>query len=532
MFKRVVIGGIFSGLFFCGLLFLPACKEYRRNRSHADMPLASIREGEALAKVYCQSCHLLPDPALLDSRSWEKGVLPNMGPRLGIFRNNFEHYPSSRNDTNLDKSFYPSQPLLKPEEWQHIVDYYTALSPDSLGAQSRSRPIRKGLPFFTALAPSVRYEMPATSFIRVDTTAGGRGLWRFDIHYGSLYRLDSSLRPVDSLRMTGAVVDMEQRGKDLVACNIGLLTPNNGKFGKAQSLVIGPDGKMKGDSLPLFDRLARPVQLTAADFNRDGREDWLACEFGNLTGALSWMENKGEGRYERHVIKAVPGAIRAVISDQNHDGLPDCWVLFAQGDESISLFTNEGGGRFSEQQVLRFPPMYGSSYFEMADFNKDGFPDIVYTCGDNADYSPVLKPYHGVYIFLNDGRNHFSQEYFFPIHGCYKAMARDFDGDGDLDIATISFFPDLDHQPEEGFIYLENLGETHANGRSGAMDFQPYSCAEAEGGKWLTMDAADLDGDGRMDIVLGNFSYFSSVTKAGVDFRKGPPFLLLKNKGR
>jgi hypothetical protein len=46
------------------------------------------------------------------------------------------------------------------------------------------------------------------------------------------------------------------------------------------------------------------------------------------------------------------------------------------------------------------------------------------------------------------------------------------------------------------------------------------------------MDAGDLDGDGKTDIVLGNFSFYAPVSKAGVDFKKGPPFLLLRNKGR
>ena len=131
---------------------------------------------------------------------------------------------------------------------------------------------------------------------------------------------------------------------------------------------------------------------------------------------------------------------------------------FTQGEEGIFLFTNKGNGVFEQQQVLRFPSIYGSTYFEFADFNKDGLKDIVYTCGDNADYSVVLKPYHGVYIFLNEGNNHFKQKYFFPINGCYKAMARDFDQDGDLDIATIAFFADFSSQPEEGFVYLENEG--------------------------------------------------------------------------
>jgi hypothetical protein len=223
------------------------------------------------------------------------------------------------------------------------------------------------------------------------------------------------------------------------------------------------------------------------------------------------------------VIRAVPGAIKAYVEDVNHDGLPDIWALFAQGDEGIFLFTNKGNGQFSQETILRFPPMYGSSYFELADFNKDGYEDILYTCGDNADFSPVFKPYHGVYIFINDGHNHFTQQYFFPMNGCYKAMARDFDGDGDLDIAAISFFADYDRQPEEGFVYLENLG---------GFDFQPHSLPEAGSGKWMTMDAADLDGDGRTDIVLGNFSYFSAITRAGIDFSKGPPFLFLRNMGK
>jgi hypothetical protein len=153
-----------------------------------------------------------------------------------------------------------------------------------------------------------------------------------------------------------------------------------------------------------------------------------------------------------------PGAIKAYVNDYNHDGLPDIIALFAQGDESVFLFTNKGDATFDAKQVLRFPPSYGSSYFELDDFNKDGYPDIVYTCGDNADYSPVLKPYHGVYIFLNDGKNNFTQSFFYPLNGCYKAIAKDFDNDGDLDLATISFFADYKNHPEEGFVYLKNNG--------------------------------------------------------------------------
>lgn len=550
MIKRVCISGWILLLVF-GIY---SCKHYPRNLSHAQVSLSSIREGERLAAVYCGSCHLLPDPSLLNSRSWEKGVLPQMGPRLGIFSNGFERYPSNRNDGNLSKGYYPAAPLLKPEEWEHILDYYTATSPDSLPGQSRPRPIGKegpaagattgmGGPLFEVQTPVLRYDMPATSFLRVDN----RGLLVFDVHYQKLYRLSAGLEVLDSIRDEGGIVDMVRRDSEWVVSNIGVLNPTNGKFGKLQVLredgVVAPatgssapaaGGPVVGmvpaaegvrwmlDSVPLATGLERPVQVQAADLNGDGRMDYLVCEFGNLVGALSWLENKGGDQYERHVIRATPGAIRAYVNDYNHDGLPDIWALFAQGDEGIFLFTNKGKGQFSERSVLRFPPSYGSSYFELTDFNKDGQPDIVYTCGDNADFSPVLKPYHGVYIFLNDGHNQFRQDYFFPINGCYKAMARDFDGDGDLDLATIAFFPDFNHQPEEGFVYLENLG---------GGDFKPYSLPQTQRGKWLTMDVGDLDGDGRLDIVLGNFSFFAPETKAGIDFKKEAPFMVLRNVG-
>ena len=503
-------------------MIISSCKSYHRNNAHKDISLSSIKMGEALAIKYCQSCHLLPDPSLLDTKSWEKGVLPNMGPRLGIFYYDFEKYPSYKSDNNIDANFYPSQPVLNFTEWQNIIDYYIATSPDSLPKQARDKSIPSGVETFSVEYP-VTYDDPVTSFVKIRTEDPLYPLVISDVLKQNIYFFNKQLEIKDSVHCSGPIVDIDFIENGMIACDIGILNPNNGRFGKGQFIKTNAAGKMSEDTIALFQNLRRPVQLSSVDLNNDGKNDYLICEFGNLVGELSWMENAGNNRFIKHVLRAYPGAIKAYVNDYNHDGAPDIWVLFAQGEEGIFLFTNKGNGNFETKEVLRFPSVYGSSYFEFADFNKDGYPDIVYTCGDNADYSKVFKPYHGVYIFLGDKGNQFHQKYFFPVNGCYKAVARDYDDDGDLDIAAISFFADYEHHPDEGFVYLKNEGD---------FNFNPYSIPEAQSGRWLTMDAGDIDGDGKIDLVLGNFSMGSTTAKPNMNWAQAPPFIVLKNTGR
>ena len=499
-------------------ILIISCTHFGKNASHQSVSNSSIENGKKLAAIYCQSCHLLPDPSLLDAKNWEQGVLPAMGPRLGIFDYGFNHYPNSRNDLNIDRNFYPSKPILTLEEWQNIIDYYTALSPDTLPKQQRQYEVKRNDSLFTLITPSFRTGLPTTCFVKIDTVPASPQVIISDMMAKKIFRFDNQLHAIDSIQTVSPVVDIERHLQDMIACNIGVMNPNNGKYGSA--VHIYAKGKLTEDTSILFRGLARPVQVGSADFNADGKTDYLVCEFGNLEGALSWMENKGNNQYEKHVLRAFPGAIKAYIRDVNNDGLPDIWALFAQGEEGIFLFTNKGQGKFESEQVLRFPSINGSSYFEFADFNHDGKPDILYTCGDNADYSPVLKPYHGIYIYLNDGTNHFKQAYFFPMHGCFKAMARDFDGDGDLDIAAISFFGDYIHQDDQTFLYLENKGN---------LDFHPYNIPGTNTGRWLTMDAGDLDNDGKTDIILGNFSIAPQTIKSAANWKQGPPYIILKN---
>ncbi|MEO8962731.1 MAG: FG-GAP-like repeat-containing protein [Ginsengibacter sp.] len=504
-------------------VFVFSCTGDKSNNSKQQFSDAniSIKRGQELATNYCQSCHLLPDPLLYDSKSWVNEILPSMGPRLGIFEFGNKVYPSNRYDKYLPQGYYPSRPLVNDEQWQNIIDYYTASSPTLLPAQKRNSSIQTGLTLFAVQFPSFQFVDPTTCYVKIDTTVVPHQLWIGDISKKRLYRFDHKLVLIDSLNINGTIVDMQIQRNKIIACDIGILNPTNGKFGKVQNINRDSKDRIRVGST-LFDSLSRPVEIVQVDMNVDGELDYVVCEFGYLGGSLSWYENLGDDKFNRHIIRELPGAIKAYVTDYNHDGLPDLWVLFAQGEEGVFLFTNKGNGRFDQEEVLRFPPSYGSSFFELIDFNNDGFPDILYTCGDNGDYKPILKPYQGVYIFMNDKTNHFKQKYFFPINGCYKAMARDFDGDGDLDIATISFYADYIRQPEEGFVYLENKGD---------FKFMPFTLSEKKSGRWLTMDAEDIDGDGKCDILLGNYSFWPNTKKPATEWRNEPSFIVLKNTG-
>jgi hypothetical protein len=165
-------------------------------------------------------------------------------------------------------------------------------------------------------------------------------------------------------------------------------------------------------------------------------------------------------------------------------------------------------------------------YFSMHDFNGDGKLDILYVNGDNFDYSRVLKPYHGVRILENDGKNNFHERYFFPIYGAARAEVADFDNDGDLDILVTSNFADFERHPERGIVFLENVGR---------YQFRPYAFSVAGSNQWNLTATADLKKDGHLDVIvaamdLGNIAKLQRRFGGKVLEAPKDPILVLENR--
>jgi len=95
------------------------------------------------------------------------------------------------------------------------------------------------------------------------------------------------------------------------------------------------------------------------------------------------------------VLNPQTGATRTIVRDFNQDGRLDIASLFAQGDERVILYVNEGNLTFKERVLQRFPSIYGTSSFDLVDMDADGDLDLVSTAGDNADFSTVLNPTTG-----------------------------------------------------------------------------------------------------------------------------------------
>ncbi|GAB4050838.1 FG-GAP repeat domain-containing protein [Spirosoma litoris] len=490
------------------------------------MSTDSIASGKQLAIRYCSSCHLFPEPELLDKKTWVTGVLPNMAMRLGLKlpgQDSLRSLSPEEEKAISQLTIYPETPALSMDEWSMIVRYYERIAPAEPLPQKTHPAVTNQLPLFTAKELVLSDKpVPQTTLLKYDKTTAQ--LYVGDAQ-NALYVLDGKLQPGEGLLKDTWWIDTPPTDIDFPenaaprVLTIGIFSPSDQKLGRLMTL----ERSAKPGSTPVnIKGLPRPVQFASGDLNGDGKDDALICGFGNNAGKLFWYDNFEPTK--EHVLKTLPGARKVEVGDFNHDKKPDIMVLMAQAREEVSIFYNQGNGQFKEKTVLRFSPLFGSSYFELVDFNKDGFQDILLTNGDNWDYSAINKNYHGVRIYLNDRKDNFKEAWFYPMYGASKALARDFDNDGDLDIAATSFYTNL-AQPEQGFIYLVNEGK---------LNFKPFSTPEAANGKWLTMEAADFDQDGDIDIVLG--SYFHSLGEMTQLLFKGvtsfPQLLVLENQGK
>ncbi|HMJ63792.1 MAG TPA: VCBS repeat-containing protein, partial [Candidatus Binatia bacterium] len=442
-------------------------------RKGNSLPGRSSR-GEQVARVYCQSCHLFPEPTVLDKASWTNGALPEMARWLGLEPGELERLPNG--EMVSDSDVFPHTPLIHREDWNAVLRYYAQGAPTSAEFRRQSAELRTQRGTIAGQTKQFRVkplaysrQTPMTLMTHIDPARRVISPESFRekpvIREGRLYVGDAMTHTLEALDPAGnrifavefdsgpvSIVSSAEGqprkpsgGEWLDVTLVGRAFPSDlmkGKLLRLRGVVVSNQSGSDQSGLQidkLLGDLRRPVHSIAADLNGDGHEDFVVCQFGNRRGQLSWFEARDGGGFEEHVLTDRPGAIRAEVRDMNHDGRPDIVALMGQAREGVYMFLNQGAGRFTPVTLVEQHPAFGYSYFELVDFDKDGDLDLLTTNGDNGESFAPPKPYHGIRIYLNDGKNHFAERWFFPLHGAYGARAMDFDLDGDLDIAAISY---------------------------------------------------------------------------------------------
>jgi hypothetical protein len=411
------------------------------------------------------------------------------------------------------------------EEWEKIVRYYRDLAPDTLPYQSLTVQPRIDPDFFQT-GPFVPRMQSSAIITLLKTDSTRERIFVGEAGSNMLRVFDWNRHLISSLTLGSPPTDLIVESDHVLILESGILDPNDQPKGRIVEYDFGGADSLRFSRV-LIDSLFRPVFVQQFDFDKDGQKEFVICEYGNNRGRLALYKFDGS-RYRRQVLDPSPGAIRFEIRDMTGDGSPDIVALLAQADERIVMFENDGKGNFPERPRIfaRFPPVYGSMYFSMHDFNGDGSMDIVYVNGDNFDFSRVLKPYHGIRILENDGRNNFRERFFFPVYGAARAEVADFDRDGDPDMFTTSNFADFERHPERGIIFLENTGR---------YAFRPYAFTIASGHEWNLTATGDLNRDGRLDVIIGAMD-LASIAKlqrrsTGQKLEAGSdPMLLFENK--
>lgn len=453
----------------------------------------SEEQGKRLAAQYCQSCHVQPLPEHLDKATWISKVFPMMRRYMGM--DTLEQRALMTHDL---AAMYPTSPLMTEDEWFTVASWYVDNAPSSLPQPTPI--VQHGASgVFTSVRIPASDGPPMTTVTQFDTS--NHAVVVGDAMTGLLRVMDLSGRELARVDVGGPPSCLVIKGNTWFVTNMGKLLPHDSAVGSLVKIRWsgrpGNAGSTYERSI-LIDSLRRPTNLVVHDINQDGTDDFLVTEYGNLLGRFGWYESRNNGSRIYHELASQPGALRAIISDVTNDKRPDIIVLMAQAREVVRVYVNGGKGRFTSSDIIEMPPSYGSSSLALVDIDGDKVSEIIVTSGDNGDYdAPPFKPYHGVYIYKKRRSLVYTLMSFDRFDGAYGALTRDFDLDGTCDMLSFSYFPLITGSPTDIVRYTADA----VTFRLGA-----WSVAGAERGRWLVSDVADVDGDGDVDVLLGNVS--------------------------
>jgi len=219
-----------------------------------------------------------------------------------------------------------------------------------------------------------------------------------------------------------------------------------------------------------------PIRAVA-DFNGDGKPDVLEFNYNN--GMLMVLLGNGDGTFQAPISTFANANLQVfAAADVNGDGIADVVAVFTA---SVYVYINNGDGTFKPGVTYPLGGITaGFESIQFGDFNGDGKTDIEVELGSPSEQV----------VFLGNGDGTFQtppKTSASVTFGEYVAVG-DFNSDGKLDL-VISQPPCVISESCEVYVQLGN----------GDGTFQaPVAAFPGTG----ALAAADLNGDGRMDLAL------------------------------
>jgi hypothetical protein len=463
----------------------------------------------AVVKQQCTKCHVQPPPEYVPRGMWRFRIQ--------------EMAERSMTGTGVPKG---EESLLWQQDLDGIIRYFESHAPRMLPLPPLWPEDDGGLRFRKhMLSPPGNAPLPVVSNVRFFDLEGDGKLWvvACDMGRGSVFIADPR-KPEEGLHQIAILanpahaemVDLDKDGKqDLLIADLGEYLPADHE--KGAIVWLRQTGPLQFETRPLIEHIPRNADVQAADFDGDGDLDLVVASYGfRKVGGVFYYENEttdwAQPKFTEYTLDARPGPIHVPIADLNGDGRPDFVALLAQQYEHVVAFLNRGPGRgFRQETIFRaITPVWGSSGIQLVDLDKDGDLDVLMTNGDTLD-DFTIRPFHGVRWFENRGEYPWVQHDLVAMPGVHRAQAVDIDGDGDLDVFACAFLPSSQNPQFQNLERQGNLADLTSVGwleQTAPGQFRAHSL-EKGALTHVTLDLADYDGDGDLDLLVGNFAGFT-----------------------